>query len=338
MKRLVLLIAVVLLISLNLFAQSHSVYVELFKSNGIDHPAAGDVTFDCYITARPAEIKTQADFGFDYNESYAGFIQCNVGNFSSPWSAGEYLHINALEISTGDTDSKEFLLTDAGYDYFAGNEDGMVLTGEPPLSITLSSFTATYSTEALNICWITQSESNNAGWNVYRSDNECLEEAIQVNSELIAGAGTTSEPTEYTFADEHPVETETTYHYWLESRDFDGLTETHGPVSLIIPQPEENDPDDQDNEKIGLFQNYPNPFSASTIIAFSITIEDKENSMIVIYNMKGQKVREYSIVNDQSSIVWDGRDNNDNAVSSGIYFYKLEAGDKTCLKKLILLR
>ena len=335
MKKLLLHIT----IFFNKFELVHSITFGLcgiFKSNGVDHPASGDVTFDCYITARPVEIKTQADFWFDYYESYSGFIQCNVGNFTSPWSTGEYLHIDAIENSTGDTDSKDFLLTNAGYDYFAGIDDGMVLIREPPLSITLSSFTATYSSEALNICWITQSENNNSGWNVYRSESE-YDEAIQLNGELIAGAGTTSEPTEYSFADEYQIEMETTYNYWLVSRDYDGLTETFGPVSLIVPQPDEDDPDNLENEELGLFQNVPNPLENSTYIRFSL--KESADCKLSIYNIKGQVIRTYKAIQESNGkILWNGKDKNGNVVVSGIYFYKLEAGNRIYIKKMVKIR
>lgn len=81
--------------------------------------------------------------------------------------------------------------------------------------------------------------------------------------------------------------------------------------------------------------NYPNPFNPSTTISFSI---NTENTELIIYNLKGQKIRQYSISNDQSSIVWDGRDSNNQQVASGIYFYKLDLGNYSQAKKMILLK
>ncbi len=88
---------------------------------------------------------------------------------------------------------------------------------------------------------------------------------------------------------------------------------------------------------IGL-SNYPNPFNSETTISFSFTTDNTESIEISIYNLKGQKVKEYSTFNNQSSISWDGTDNNYNPVSSGTYFYKLELGNKTAVKKMLLLR
>ncbi|NQV16932.1 MAG: T9SS type A sorting domain-containing protein [Armatimonadetes bacterium] len=63
---------------------------------------------------------------------------------------------------------------------------------------------------------------------------------------------------------------------------------------------------------------------------------------IEIYNLKGQKVKQLFSVQlsaGQHSIVWNGDDDNDHPVSSGIYFYKLNVNDKTkAVKKCLLLK
>jgi endonuclease/exonuclease/phosphatase family metal-dependent hydrolase len=94
--------------------------------------------------------------------------------------------------------------------------------------------------------------------------------------------------------------------------------------------------------QIELF-NYPNPFNPKT--TFYFTAEDSENAELIIYNLKGQKIRQYSIFNLQSvsaglksSIMWDGTDENKQPVSSGIYFYKLRSGENSKTKKMLLLK
>ena len=89
-----------------------------------------------------------------------------------------------------------------------------------------------------------------------------------------------------------------------------------------------------------LGENYPNPFNPTTTISF-FTAEDAENAEIVIYNLKGQKVK--TLVNEKldagsHQVAWNGKDNSSKNVSSGVYFYKMKAGDYTCLKKMILLK
>ena len=105
----------------------------------------------------------------------------------------------------------------------------------PPLSATLSWFTAVLNDNKPVLQWITQSEFNNAGWNVYRSKSDELSFSCMINSELIPGAGTTTESTEYSFIDEYDVDGGATYYYWLESVSYNGFTETYGSIELRIP-------------------------------------------------------------------------------------------------------
>jgi len=84
--------------------------------------------------------------------------------------------------------------------------------------------------------------------------------------------------------------------------------------------------------------NYPNPFNPSTTIYLDSTNLQK-NSRIEIYNMKGQKIKQYPVMNEQSVIVWDGKDTEGKQASSGIYFYSWKT-DKTLLKskRMVLMK
>jgi len=83
-------------------------------------------------------------------------------------------------------------------------------------------------------------------------------------------------------------------------------------------------------------RNYPNPFNPTTTISFNSA---SENTELLIYNLKGQRIRQYSILNGQSSIIWNGTDSNEQPVSSGIYFYKLVVNGKTeTVNKCLLLK
>ncbi|MDA3814142.1 MAG: T9SS type A sorting domain-containing protein [Candidatus Cloacimonetes bacterium] len=87
--------------------------------------------------------------------------------------------------------------------------------------------------------------------------------------------------------------------------------------------------------------NYPNPFNPSTTISFSVNTENIEDTELVIYNMKGQKVKQ--LINDQlsagqHSTIWNGKDDTNKEVSSGIYFYKIKAGNFVDVKKAVLLK
>ncbi len=93
------------------------------------------------------------------------------------------------------------------------------------------------------------------------------------------------------------------------------------------------------SDQICQLQNYPNPFNPSTTISFGLNPEDTDNIELIIYNMKGQKIRQYSVFNNQSSITWNGKGENNQPVSSGIYLYKLNInGTDVATSKCVLLK
>ena len=100
--------------------------------------------------------------------------------------------------------------------------------------------------------------------------------------------------------------------------------------------------DDTPEYQIGfnLYQNYPNPFNTSTTISFNLAIPIiGKQTRINIYNVKGQLVKQLSIINNKSSVKWDGEDENGNPVSSGLYFYQLKIEDEIIdTKKCLLLK
>jgi type IX secretion system substrate protein/proprotein convertase P-domain-containing protein len=85
--------------------------------------------------------------------------------------------------------------------------------------------------------------------------------------------------------------------------------------------------------------NYPNPFNPTTTISYSLNSDS--DVTLEIYNIKGQLVR--TLVNNSvnagpQEVLWNGHDDNRNIVTSGVYFYKLNAGEYTSTKKMILLK
>jgi len=92
-----------------------------------------------------------------------------------------------------------------------------------------------------------------------------------------------------------------------------------------------------------LIGNYPNPFNPTTTISFSLNTETAENTELVIYNIKGQKVKTYLInpsnLQPINSVNWNGKDENNKPVSSGVYFYQLNVGEKVIdSRKCLLLK
>jgi flagellar hook assembly protein FlgD len=88
-----------------------------------------------------------------------------------------------------------------------------------------------------------------------------------------------------------------------------------------------------------LYQNYPNPFNPATKIRFSLPASS--HVKLDVYDIKGRKVATlvdgYRAAGNHT-VIWEGRDSAGNLVASGIYFYRIEAGDLTGTKKMLLLK
>jgi hypothetical protein len=85
--------------------------------------------------------------------------------------------------------------------------------------------------------------------------------------------------------------------------------------------------------------NYPNPFNPETTINFSLN--EAGPVELAIYNIKGQKIK--TLVNEtlpaqNYNIVWNGRDDNNQQVSSGVYFYRMNTSTYTSTRKMILMK
>jgi hypothetical protein len=88
-----------------------------------------------------------------------------------------------------------------------------------------------------------------------------------------------------------------------------------------------------------LEQNYPNPFNPNTTIRFQIPNDEKVE--LKIYNILGREIR--TLTNKryeagQHILYWNGRDNHNKPVASGLYFYKISAGSFVKIKKMSLLK
>lgn len=90
---------------------------------------------------------------------------------------------------------------------------------------------------------------------------------------------------------------------------------------------------------VGFLSNYPNPFNPETTISYNLL--NAGDIEIAIYNLKGQKVKtlisEYQEIGNHQ-VIWDGKDIKGNKVASGVYFYKVNAGESEIIKKMVLMK
>ncbi len=112
-------------------------------------------------------------------------------------------------------------------------------------------------------------------------------------------------------------------------------------MELNIAFPPSVSNDDQANTPAVtmLKQNYPNPFNPETTISFTMPKNGTAN--LSIYNTKGQLVKTLvngNLASGEHKLTWKGTDNNNNSVSSGLYFYKLNANGSLETRKMMLMK
>ncbi|HDP97788.1 MAG TPA: T9SS type A sorting domain-containing protein [bacterium] len=188
-----------------------------------------------------------------------------------------------------------------------------------PTSIELSAFSASVGENGVNIYWRTETEPNNAGFNLYRSLSE-NGDYQKINPSLIPAQGDATTGAEYSFIDQpgQPA----TYFYKLEDVSLDGQTKFHGPISVVVTSVDIQQQIIPD--QYSLSQNYPNPFNPETSIEFGLP--KAQFVKIQIYNINGALVR--TLISEQKNagihqIKWDAL----NQSCSGVYFYHIKAID-----------
>lgn len=105
--------------------------------------------------------------------------------------------------------------------------------------------------------------------------------------------------------------------------------DNHGSKSIIIKDIKENK----------LYQNFPNPFKNQTSIQFDLVERQKVN--IFIYNIRGEMIKKFDLGEielGQHTVNWDGTNDNNDKVSSGIYFYQLSTNFFTKTKKMTFIK
>jgi hypothetical protein len=91
--------------------------------------------------------------------------------------------------------------------------------------------------------------------------------------------------------------------------------------------------------QLTLGQNYPNPFNMKTVISFGLPTNSQVT--LEVFDILGRKVRE--LLNERlesgyHQVIWDGRNENGEVVTSGVYFYRLSYGDIQEIKSMTLIK
>jgi hypothetical protein len=207
--------------------------------------------------------------------------------------------------------------------------------GNPTLPVELSTFTATISSiHNAVLTWVTETETNVNGFYIYRNMENNLESALMV-SNLIPATNTSTQQV-YQFTDKE-LGQHGTYYYWLQVSDMDGSESFYGPVNVVYDYDDNFIPEIP--QKTELSKLYPNPFNPSTTISFALAEDQLVD--VNIYNNRGQRVRSFALGQKSAgnhTLIWDGRDDNGKAVTTGIYFIRMSAGGESFHKKAVLMK
>jgi hypothetical protein len=270
----------------------------------------------------------------------------DFSNFESDMALSAKYYFLTCDVAPDATGSVQaFLVDDSDLAFGGGNLSGSfsnapLSNGSATLPVELSAFTAQFLENTPTLYWKTQSETDNMGWFVYRSEENNFTTSEKI-SEFIEGYGTTTLQQSYFYEDqiENP-EVGDTYYYWLESIDYSGIInhydkvailtipDNHGSTNNLIPKP----------ERFGLLQNEPNPVVNSTRISFNL--HETAQVDLAVYNLKGQLIKKlYSGITSKHTVMWNGKDEQGKGLENGVYFYKLNINGKTTeTKKLILMK
>ncbi len=185
------------------------------------------------------------------------------------------------------------------------------------LPVELTSFVGTAKGNSVELVWKTASEQNNDRFEVERSRDNITFTKIG----FVRGSGTTTEAKTYRFVDE---QVSGNIYYRLKQVDFDGTFAYSPVVEVRVAPPAE----------FALEQNYPNPFNPTTAIRYQLPVNS--DVKLEVYDVLGKKVA--TLVNERQEAGIYTYTLNASTLSSGVYFYRLQAGNFVQTKKMMLVK
>lgn len=202
-----------------------------------------------------------------------------------------------------------------------------------PIAADLVSFTATPEQSGILLEWQTASEVNIAGFNIFRSMQE-ENKYHQINQSLIKSK-INIQGANYSYIDDQPKGT--SCYYKLQTLYLDGRVFFHPSIRVDIHSQIKDNPSIPTAFK--LEECFPNPFNPQTVILYQIPTEAFID--IAVYNLQGQRVRQLVRMTQppgHHTILWNGKDDNNYPVRSGLYILRMRSGDFQANKRVTLLR
>ena len=172
------------------------------------------------------------------------------------------------------------------------------------------------------LSWQTKTEVNNYGFEVERSLSTKGGEMGWKKLGFVEGSGNSNSPKDYNYVDKKPMGG-SKFSYRLKQIDTDGKIEYSNVVEIEVKP-----------MKFELYQNYPNPFNPSTTISFAVP--KSGNVTLKIYNTLGEEV--VTLADGYMEAGIQTVNFNAKDLSSGLYIYRLTAGETTLTKKMLFLK
>jgi photosystem II stability/assembly factor-like uncharacterized protein len=210
--------------------------------------------------------------------------------------------------------------TDLNNGWIVG-ENGTILhttNGGGIVPVELTVFTAAALDQKVILSWTTATELNNNGFEIQRR----VVESEFATIGFVKGEGTTTNQKEYSYKDKDLVDGK--YFYRLKQVDYNGSYEYSDVIEVDV----------RSLNEYALEQNYPNPFNPTTTIGY--VLKEKTTAKLILLNAIGEQVA--ILVNEEQEKGFHKIDYNASTLSSGVYFYRLQAGDIVQTRKMILLK
>jgi len=195
------------------------------------------------------------------------------------------------------------------------------IINSPPLPVELSSFSASIKNGKVLLKWRTETEVNNYGFEVQKSEDRSQESEWNAIG-FVTGNGNSNSPKDYSFLDDNITARKLSYR--LKQIDTDGNFEYSKTIEIDLGSP----------GKFELSQNYPNPFNPATTISFSLP--ESGNVRLMVYNLLGEQIAD--LINEVKEAGIHTINFDASKLNSGIYIYRIEFGGYAQSRKMTFIK
>lgn len=300
----------------------------LFSARVYVQDVSGNLRFGLSNTS----TATMGTTNFSYNTTYLVFVkytintggadECRLWVFSSgvPLNEAAAGTPEVLNSATSGQDVINAIALRQGGQSYSVLVDGIRVSTQwgDLVPVEFTSFTSLVDGNNVILNWSTATELNNLGFEIQRSvaGNEFA------TIGFVSGHGTTTEAKNYRFIDANL--NQGSYTYRLKQVDFNGTFSYSDQINVEVISP----------VNFELSQNYPNPFNPGTTIKFAIP--QSSNVTLKIFNALGQEVQ--TVLNQNMEAGVHSVDFNASELNSGVYFYRLDAGSFSEVRKMTLIK